>query len=179
MGSHRASNRLAFHGSLLSTHDGKTGVPLGVLAPKFYTYKSKTCTVSKVGDEYVRESDQEKVPFEVICKGLFGEGASMASFAGLKLFNGGVSTEVGVISGAFGSEGQFRVEFPGGTSLAAGGVAVLKFKKFRGDSTNKMVQVSHTQATHMPHTCHTHATHMPHIMDKGRGGVNKAARAAR
>ena len=62
----------------------------------------------------------------------------MARFTGLKLESS--QGEVGYISGSYGTEGQFRVDFPGGSEVQVGAELCLRFKKFRGDATNEMVQ---------------------------------------
>ncbi|GMI48839.1 hypothetical protein TrCOL_g5982 [Triparma columacea] len=130
--------RLAWEGEIRETWDGK-GKGKGIEDRLvFYTIKEKRCKVDKVGEGWKRESDGKTVWFEVIAKNLFGKGAAMGDFKGLKLLS--PEGDVGVLQGAFGTEGKFRVSFPGGTQVGEGGELLLKFKRIKGDKTNKMEQ---------------------------------------
>lgn len=64
----------------------------------------------------------------------------MNSFKGLKITT--INGEIGSITEAFGTEGKFRVEFPKGLGVepTVGEEMFLKFRKVRGDKTNKMWQ---------------------------------------
>ena len=142
------SCRLAFYGRLLEVnHQPSVGVAAGKADVddffdhkiRFFSMKSKSCIVVKLGEQFLRESDGKQVVFDVIGKDLFGEGTNLSAFTGLKLQSKG--GEVGVISGSFSTDGRFRVDFPGGLSKASvGNVLTLSFKKFRFDESHKMVQ---------------------------------------
>ena len=107
---------------------------------RFYTEKEKICWVSKLDSKFVRQEDSKEIFFSAVCRDLFGKGAQMNNFKGLKIVN--KNGEVGHISEAFGTEGKFRVEFPKGldTDPTVGDEMHLKFRKVRGDKTNKMWQ---------------------------------------
>ncbi|GMH48986.1 hypothetical protein TL16_g00415, partial [Triparma laevis f. inornata] len=125
--------RLAFTGQILV--EGEVEERL-----RFYTEKEKTCYCSKLDTKYIRSSDSAQLYFSVICRDLFGKGAQMNSFKGLKVTT--INGEIGSITEAFGTEGKFRVEFPKGLDVepTVGEEMFLKFRKVRGDKTNKMWQ---------------------------------------
>jgi len=129
--------RLAWEGSIVESWDGKGKEKLEDKIV-FFSMKEKKCKVDKVGEEWKRESDGQTVWYEVIAKNLFGKGAVMGDFKGLKLAS--EEGSLGVIQGAFGTEGKFRVSFPGGTQVKEGGDLVLRFKRIKGDKTNRMEQ---------------------------------------
>ena len=98
--------RLALTGTLTATADGKER-PTIESRLNFYTMKEKTCKVDKLGEKFIRSSDGKEVVFDVIAKNLFGDGAVMANFTGLKMLT--KDGQVGFISGAFGTDGKFRL----------------------------------------------------------------------
>ena len=60
----------------------------------------------------IRASDGKQVIFDCICSDLFGEGTRMNDFIGLKLV--GKYGEVGSSTSTYGTDGKFKVDFPGG-----------------------------------------------------------------
>ena len=98
---------------------------------KFYRRKEKACRVHRVGPKRFRVKDGKETPFDCVAEGLFGQGAQMSNFKGLKLTT--LGGDIGVISDSFGTEGKFRVDFPAGVeALGVGAEMKCEFWKVKG-----------------------------------------------
>ncbi|XP_007526940.3 selenocysteine-specific elongation factor isoform X2 [Erinaceus europaeus] len=100
---HANTCRLAFHGVLLHGLEDRNYTESFLPRLRVYKRKQKHGLVERVMDDY-----------NVIGRSLFKKETNIQLFAGLKVH---LSTgELGVIDGAFGQSGKFKVHIPGGLS---------------------------------------------------------------
>jgi selenocysteine-specific elongation factor len=119
--------RLAFSGRLVERCDDiKDNGRL-----KTYTNKEKVGIVDRLGDPYKRTDDGKTVRYEVYGSDLFKKETNMTQFVGLLVHTD--SGDVGSIQSSFGTSGQFRVRFPGGTEIREGDSLYLRFKRYAND----------------------------------------------
>ena len=128
------SCRLAFAGRLIE----KVDPAVDSARLKIYTIKEKRGVVSKLGDPFRRECDQEVVRYEIFGDNLFKKETNMKFFTGMKVLT--EAGDVGEIKGSYGTAGQFRVWFPAGTQAKESDALILKFKRFAHDEKKGMHQ---------------------------------------
>jgi selenocysteine-specific elongation factor len=126
--------RLAFSGRLIQRVDPKDAFS----RIKIYTTKEKYGVVSRLGEPYKRADDGKVVRYEVFGSDLFKKETNMKLFIGMKLLT--PAGDVGEIKSSFGTSGQFRVYFPGGTEVKEGDSLVLPYKRYLHDSDKAMHQ---------------------------------------
>jgi len=130
---HSPTCRLAFFGRILSKMDPKDLKPL-----RLVKMKSKTGNLD-------RFDKQDRTL--VICKDMFKADTDLSLFLGLKVVHEQSGVE-GILEGAFGTEGQFKVRFP--TELKVkddakghikdGERVTLYFKKYTFEKSNRIMQ---------------------------------------
>ena len=119
--------RLAFSGRLVERCDDiKDNGRL-----KTYTKKEKIGIVDRLGDPYKRTDDGKIVRYEVYGSDLFKKETNMTQFVGLLVHTD--NGDIGSIQSSFGTSGQFRVRFPGGTDVCEGDALYLRFKRYAND----------------------------------------------
>ena len=119
--------RLAFSGRLVERCDDiKDNGRL-----KKYTKKEKIGIVDRLGDPYKRTDDGKIVRYEVYGSDLFKKETNMTQFVGLLVHTD--NGDIGSIQSSFGTSGQFRVRFPGGTDVCEGDSLYLRFKRYAND----------------------------------------------
>ena len=119
--------RLAFSGRLVERCDDiKDNGRL-----KTYTKKEKIGIVNRLGDPYKRTDDGKIVRYEVYGSDLFKKETNMTQFVGLLVHTD--NGDIGSIQSSFGTSGQFRVRFPGGTDVCEGESLYLRFKRYAND----------------------------------------------
>ena len=99
---------------------------------RIYGWRSKEAQVYRLLD--VRGG----LCYECIGYKLVQESGNVAAFAGMCIST--ESGERGLIVGAFGAGGRFKVRFVQGARVAQGAKLVLRFKRFAGDRSKGMVQ---------------------------------------
>ena len=129
-----SSCRLAFSGRLVEKMDPA----VDVARLKMYTAKEKRGVVSKLGDPFLRVTDQKLVRYEVFGEDLFKKETNMKVFTGMKLMT--EAGDIGEIKGSYGTDGKFRVWFPAGTEAKEGDDLILKFKRYANDEKKEMHQ---------------------------------------
>jgi selenocysteine-specific elongation factor len=126
--------RLAFSGRLIQRVDPKEAFS----RIKLYTAKAKRGVINRLGEPYTRADDGKIVRYEVFGSDLFKKETNMKLFIGMKLVT--PAGDVGEIKSSFGTSGQFRVYFPGGTEAKEGDSLVLPFKRYIHDPDKVMYQ---------------------------------------
>ena len=130
------SCRLAFAGRLMASVDLEHG---DVEKIRLYTVKERRGVILKLGDPHKRNDDNTVVRYEIVGANLFKKETNMKVFMGMK-----VRTEhtgdIGEIKSSFGTEGHFRVFFPGGTEAREGEGLIMQFKRYLHDTTKAMHQ---------------------------------------
>lgn len=125
-----AQCRLAFFGPVVESLDDDAAERI-----KIYSWKSKGCEVFK-------ETDcKDGQCFELVAWRLFGEGGSVRPFVNLVLET--PDGHSGVISGAYGAGGKFKVKFAAGVpleSVAPGTPLALRYKRYVNDKLKLMCQ---------------------------------------
>jgi len=125
-----AQCRLAFFGPVVESLDDDAAERI-----KIFSWKSKGCEVFK-------ETDcKDGQCFELVAWRLFGEGGSVRPFVNLVLET--PDGHSGVISGAYGAGGKFKVKFASGVpleSVAPGTPLVLRYKRYVNDKLKLMCQ---------------------------------------
>eukprot|EP00698_Gefionella_okellyi_P019832 TRINITY_DN6144_c0_g1_i2.p1 TRINITY_DN6144_c0_g1~~TRINITY_DN6144_c0_g1_i2.p1 ORF type:complete len:333 (-),score=78.06 TRINITY_DN6144_c0_g1_i2:726-1724(-) len=119
--------RLAFYGRLSLVLPGEGRAALNAL--RVFKRKQRIGGIDRVQDDYT-----------VIGKGLFKKETNMAIFTNLKIRRD--TGEEGVIEGAFGKSGKFKVNFRSGGQQALGtkGELKLEFKQYVFSSDKKIFQ---------------------------------------
>jgi selenocysteine-specific elongation factor len=133
-GDDHATCRLSFSGRLVAKFDYESDNS----RIRMYHPKDRRGAIAKLGDPHRRIDDGKLVRYEVIGDGLFKKETNMKLFLGMK-----VTTEtgdVGEIKAAYGTGGQFRVAFAGGTEAQIGDTLILPFKRYTHDPTKSMHQ---------------------------------------
>jgi small GTP-binding protein len=119
--------RLAFYGPI------KESVTLQDMEKiKVYSWKEKQAQVFKITDT------KNGLCVELIGCNLVQEGGNVQNFIGMKIeTNRG---HLGVITGPYGSGGNFKVKFSEGVSVAPGSTLTLRFKRYLHDKMKIMAQ---------------------------------------
>jgi len=128
---HTNSCRLAFYGRLLSPADASSKEKLHQQL-KIFRYKMRSGSVDRVDND----------PYVVIGKDLFKKETNLSLFEGMKISyseNNSIG-EVGVLEGAFGKSGKFKVRFNNPQKVEAGTPLYLHFKRYIFDPSKQMVQ---------------------------------------
>jgi selenocysteine-specific elongation factor len=122
--------RIGFYGKVCRVFSAQEAVALPV---KLFKHKEKVGAVDRIMPNG-----------EMIGRGLFKRDTDITLFLGLKVTvrNTGGEELSGVIDSSFGKTGKFKVIFRTGTgeTCKAGDAIVLKFKKYVGTSSKKIVQ---------------------------------------
>ena len=128
--------RLAFYGPVVhSLSDSETD------NVQIFNWKQKTCEVFKQTDW------KDGLCFELIARGLFGEGGTVKPFLGMALES--EDGHLGTITGAFGAGGKFKVKFAAGaprSRVSPGSPLILRFRRFVNDKAKLMRQEQHDGA---------------------------------
>jgi small GTP-binding protein len=119
--------RLAFYGPI------KESVSLQDMEKiKVYSWKEKQAQVFKITDS------KNGICVELIGCNLVQEGGNVQNFIGMKIETS--RGHLGVITGPYGSGGNFKVKFSEGVSVAPGSRLTLRFKRYLHDKMKIMAQ---------------------------------------
>lgn len=125
--------RLAFYGPVVHSLSDAEAENVQI-----FNWKQKTCEVFKQTDW------KDGLCFELIARGLFGEGGTVKPFLGMALES--EDGHVGTITGAFGAGGKFKVKFVAGaprSRMNPGSPLILRFRRFVNDKAKLMRQEQH------------------------------------
>jgi len=129
--------RLAFYGPIVEKIEIDEISNHSYEKIRIYSQKQKQAEVLKLTD--VRSGG---MCYELVACKLFGEGGSLTPFIGMKIKT--KRGQLGTITTAFGSGGQFKVKFTQGvprSNIPPGSTLYLPFKRFMNDKRKSMVQL--------------------------------------
>lgn len=153
--------RLAFYGPI------KESIALQDMEKiKVYSWKEKHGMVLKISDS------KNNLCVELIGSNLVREGGNIQNFVGMKIeTNRG---HLGVITGPYGSGGNFKVKFSEGVLVSTGSKLTLRFKRYLHEKIKVMAQ--HGLDEYAEHKAAAIAALSPFISENGEdgeGGVEK------
>lgn len=131
-----SSCRLAFCGRLIEKVNPKDGDMQRI---RLYNPKQRLGVISRLGEPHRRQDDGKIVRYEVYGSELLKKETIIKPFIGMKLITE-KTKDIGILKGAFGTAGKFRVHFPAGTEAREGETLILPFKRFLYDAEKKMRQ---------------------------------------